>query len=169
MTSRPNGISLVEVLMAVVVVSLCVVGLIKLMSTSQVSLTQSIGSLKAQASAEDLLQQIRLMRWDNMMSPTATAPMPLTGPVPTVTCGICTPPRGRWNTGITIRTWTPPGPPYGTFQRTVRVRFVDIDPTTSELIPVAGPTHRKRGRGSRVTAVGRTSTATVTSVFYNLP
>jgi hypothetical protein len=165
MTSRPNGISLVEVLMAVVVVSLCVVGLIKLMSTSQVSLTQSIGSLKAQASAEDLLQQIRLMRWDNMMSPTATAPMPLTGPVPTVTCGICTPRVAveHWNNYSDVDTSRAP---YGTFQRTVRVRFVDIDPTTSELIPVAGPTHRKQ---VTVTAVGRTSTATVTSVFYNLP
>jgi prepilin-type N-terminal cleavage/methylation domain-containing protein len=163
MPSRSNGFSLIEVLLAVFVTSICLLGIVKLMSTSQVSMTQSIGSLQAQASAEALMQQIRLMRWDAGMP--ATGQMPLGGPpIPRVTCGVCSPPR------LAVEDWsgfTDTDPQHGGVNRSVEIRFVDIDPVSGELIPaVSPPTHRKQ---VTITAVGRTSTATITSVFYNLP
>ena len=64
MRLNQKGFTLIEAMLAVLVVAICLLGVIKLMSNSQKSLTQSAGSLQAQASAEELLQRIRLMRLD---------------------------------------------------------------------------------------------------------
>lgn len=162
MGRHKNGFTLVEALIAFMVTSICLMGVIKLMSKSQRSLTQSIGSLQAQASAEERLQQIRLMRWDRGSIPGIR--MDLTAP-PTLTSVSCSAP-------VAVEDWNGcpdlvdnSRPAFGPFRHQVRVDFVDLD-ATGNLVLSAGPTHRKR---VTVTAAGRTSTATITSIFYNLP
>lgn len=162
---RPNqkGFTLVEALISFLVVSICLMGLVKLMSSSQRSITQSVGSLQAQASAEEILQQIRLMRWDRNSTPGVR--MDITATPPSLTSVSCTTP-------VAVEDWNGcPGlvdnsrDPYGPFQRQVRVRFLRFD-AAGNLVPSATPTDRKE---VTVTAAGRTSTATITSIFYNLP
>jgi type II secretory pathway pseudopilin PulG len=162
MRRKKNGFTLIEAMIAFMVTSICLMGVIKLMSKSQRSLTQSIGSLQAQASAEELLQQIRLMRWDRGSVPGTR--MALTVP-PRVTSTSCAAPVGveDWNgcPGLIDNS----RPAFGPFQLRVRVDFVDFDVAGNLFIP-PGASHRKR---VTVTAFGRTSTATITSIFYNLP
>jgi hypothetical protein len=155
---------LIEVMLAVFVISICLLGVLKLMSTSQRSLTDSLGSLQAQASGEELLQQIRLMRWDQGSVPGVQ--MSLTGvPLPQVTSAF--PPTPR----VALEHWSGYTDvdnsrlPFGPFTRSVQVRFVRLNPRNN-LVVNHNPQHRKR---VTVQVTSRHSTATVTSVFYNLP
>ena len=149
-------------MLAVIVCGICLLGIVKLMSNSQRSLTQSLGSLQAQASAEELLQQIRLMKWDRGSVPGTR--MSMAAP-PSVTSGSCTDP-------IAVEDWNGcpdlvdnSRPAYGPFRRTVRVVFLALD-AGGRLVESPTATDRK---GVTVTAEGRTFSATITSVFYNLP
>jgi prepilin-type N-terminal cleavage/methylation domain-containing protein len=164
---RPTGFTLIEVMLAVVVTSIALLAVMKLMSGTQRSLTTSMASLQAQASAEALIQSIRRMRWDEN-SP-ATGQMSLIGnPLPSATCGSC--PSVADRTAIEHwakhKDWDKTRPLYGDFRRTVRIRFLDFDVATRRFVPTITPTHRKE---VTVWAVGRNSSATITSVFYNLP
>lgn len=162
------GISLIETMIAVIVVAIALLGVIKLMSTNQRSLTESMANLQAQASAEELVQNIRFMQWD-ANSP-QTGQMLLVGGafIPRVDCaGNC--PNVGARTGI--EHWSQhvdvdrSRQAYGDFNRRVRVRFVELDAANQFVVSVM-PTHRKE---VTVWAVGRNSSATITSVFYNLP
>lgn len=161
---RPNqsGFTLVETMLAVLVTSICLLGLLKLLSTSNRTLVQSMGSLQAQASAEDLMQRIRLMRWDEGSVPGLQ--MNLAGPpIPKV---VSPPVADR----TALEHWSDYADVdasrgiYGTFNRNVRVEFVQF--SGNKLITSTTPSHRKK---VTVWAVGRTSSATITSVFYNIP
>lgn len=162
------GVTLIETMIAVIVVAVSLLGVLKLMSTNQRSVTESMAGLQAQASAEELLQSIRKMNWDEH-SPT-TGQMPLAGGafIPKVKCsGPC--PSVSARTGI--EHWSQHSdndnsrPIYGRFRRRVRVRFLDRD-ANGQFFESAVPTHRKE---VTIWAVGRNSSATLTSVFYNLP
>lgn len=164
MNTHQKGLTLVEVLLTVLVTSICLLGIIKLMATSGRSLTESMGNLQTQASAEDLLQEIRLMRWDENMPPTGR--MNITAfPLPRVECTLCTP-RTALEHWSSYEGWDDSRPEFGRIRRTVTVRFADLDPATGRFFFPDTPTHRK---AVFVTAAGRTSTSTISSVFYNLP
>jgi prepilin-type N-terminal cleavage/methylation domain-containing protein len=164
MNAYQKGFTLVEVLLAVLVTSICLLGIIKLMATSGRSMTESMGNLQTQASAEDLLQEIRLMRWDDNMPPIGRMDITVS-PLPRVDCIICTP-RTALEHWSFFSGWDDSRPEYGRIRRTVTVQFVDQDPTTGGLVFSPSPTDRK---AVIVTAAGRTSTSTISSVFYNLP
>lgn len=165
---KQSGVTLIETMIAVIVVAVSLLGVIKLMSTNQRSLTESMASLQAQASAEELLQNIRQMKWDEN-SPNIGRMLLVGGPsIPSVVCaGPC--PAVSARTGI--EHWSKhkdddeSRPPYGPFKRRVRVRFLDMD-ANGQLVVSAVATHRKE---VTIWAIGRISSATITSVFYNLP
>lgn len=173
---RPhNGFTLVEVMVAVAVIAFCLLGIIKLMASSQKGLVQSLGSLQAQASAENLLQQIRQMKWDTKSQPGQRASLDGT-PLPTVrdNCDNPVEPKENrksiadWNcykdTDVSLNT--------GDFNRTVRVDFVDL--VGDRIVATNNVTDRKR-----VTVTARPVTkkgsfrdvqdSTLTAIFYNLP
>ena len=167
---RPQyGFSLIEVMLAVAVVAIALLGVIKLMSTTQRGLVKSAASLQAQASAEDLMQKIRQMKWDSKSQPGVVADLN-TAPLPSVRDNC----SGASSTKTAVEDWNcykdidSSRPEFGIFSRTVKVEFVSFD--GSSFIPTSSATDRKR---VTVTATGpafeKVQSATVTAVFYNLP
>jgi prepilin-type N-terminal cleavage/methylation domain-containing protein len=156
------GFSLVELMIAVFVISICLLGVLKLMNRSQRSLTESEGSLQAQSSGEALMQQIRQTRWNAGSVPGARllliTPPSVTAPVP------------RPNPPQALEDWNgyedtdDSRGAFGPFRRSVRVEFVRL--AGRNLRPTSTPQHRKM---VTVTVRGKTASTTITSVFYNLP
>lgn len=151
-----------EVMLIVTVVAISLLSLLKLMSTSTRALTETMVNLNAQASAEDLLQQIRLMRWDQLSRPGVRVDLTTT-PSAEIVCTTCNIPRQ------TIEDWwnysdTDPARPR--FLRRVRVEFVRL--RGDRLVKSNKRRDRKRVTVWAWDPTG-TSSATVTSVFYNLP
>ncbi len=159
-----RGVSLIEVMVTVVVTSICLLGLLKLYGTSGRSLTMSMGSLQAAASAEDLLETIQQMRWDRF-STTGVA-MDINGANPASVS------RDPEDPKVALEDWadftepdnTPRGK-WGPFQRSVTVEFVELDGANT-FVPTGNRTHRKR---VTVTTKSASASASISAVFCNLP
>lgn len=173
MKNRPSGFTLVETMIAVFVVSICLLGVVKLMSGNQTQITTSIGDLQTLASAEELFHRISRMKWD-ANSPASGGVMLLTGaPAPRIDCaGACPDIANRtavehWSGHIDYLDTTRSN---FKIKQTVQVNFVRLD-MTGKIYVSSTPTDRKAVvvTAYRDTVNGRKSTATVSGIFYNLP
>lgn len=135
-----RGFTLVEVVVAVLIMTPIMVMLLGVFFRSVQGVTESWEETRGVATGQRLLENIRRMRWDE------TTLFGGTAVTASATIGI--------NSGESepldfddIDDWnghTSPDPINTTYERRVRVEFVDINLGTGEVAVVSGPTDYKR-------------------------
>ncbi|MFA5779004.1 MAG: prepilin-type N-terminal cleavage/methylation domain-containing protein [Elusimicrobiota bacterium] len=162
---KKNGYTLVEIMIAMVVLVLGLIPLVKLIGDSLVA-TSDLGSRSvANELAQDLMEEIKQRKWDEGAVADGSTPAGSRSPFPFTqdatenwTNKTSFDDIDDYNLGSTGNDWgwteTPPRdasnaplPQYSKFTRSVRVRYMaytTLTPTTGRFDEVAGPTDHKQ-------------------------